>query len=90
MHQKRELALRLMSQGVAPAAVRQQLGVSKTWIYKVRQDAKREVTGWDGVERRINAARRQGRDRRTDPNRPGAGNDSGDRRKLHDRRSQST
>jgi DNA invertase Pin-like site-specific DNA recombinase len=35
---KRELAKRLLDQGLPPRMVARQLGASSTWIYKVRQE----------------------------------------------------
>ncbi len=36
---KRQLAQRLLSQGLPPRMVALQLGASTTWIYKIRQQA---------------------------------------------------
>ena len=85
MEEKRIIAVRLLNQGIAPSAVRQQLRVSKTWIYKVRQESMNRTAAWDGVERRQAAPRRSGLDRRVDPNRK---TESGiaDRRSGQDRR----
>jgi hypothetical protein len=85
MEEKRIIAVRLLNQGIAPSAVRQQLRVSKTWIYKVRQESKNQAAAWDGVERRIAPPRRSGRERRIDPNRKITGATS-DRRSGKDRR----
>lgn len=87
MEEKRTIAVRLLKQGIAPAAVRQQLRVSKTWIYKVRQESMNQTTAWDGVERRLGPPRRSGMDRRTDPSRKSDG--ASDRRSGKDRRSAS-
>ena len=81
MEAKRAVAVRLLNQGVAPSMVRQQLQVSKTWIYKVRQESAKPSATWDGIERRAAAPRRSGLDRRHDPNRA-----QGDRRSGRDRR----
>jgi hypothetical protein len=89
MEEKRIIAVRLLNQGIAPSAVRQQLRVSKTWIYKVRQESMNRTTVWEGVERRIAPPRRSGLDRRTDPARTIDGGRSGDRRSGQDRRSSS-
>ena len=85
MEEKRIIAVRLLNQGVAPSAVRQQLRVSKTWIYKVRQESMNQITAWDGVERRLGPPRRSGLDRRIDPTRKLDG--GSDRRSGQDRRS---
>jgi hypothetical protein len=86
MEEKRIIAVRLLNQGVAPSAVRQQLRVSKTWIYKVRQESMNRAAVWDGVERRTAPPRRSGRERRIDPNRQMTGA-TPDRRSGKDRRS---
>ena len=88
MEEKRIIAVRLLNQGIAPSAVRQQLRVSKTWIYKVRQESMNRAVAWDGVERRLGLPRRSGLDRRVDPSRKSDGA-TGDRRSGKDRRSAS-
>lgn len=87
MEAKRTMAVRLLNQGLSPSVIRQQLRVSKTWIYKVRQESMSRSTAWDGVERRISPARRSGADRRTDPTRQVGYGMPGERRSGHDRRS---
>lgn len=87
MEEKRIIAVRLLNQGVAASMVRQQLRVSKTWIYKVRQESMNRTTAWDGVERRVAPTRRSGLDRRTDPSRKIDGAGPSDRRSGKDRRS---
>jgi hypothetical protein len=86
MEAKRVMAMRLLNQGIAPSMVRQQLRVSKTWIYKVRQESLSQSATWDGVERRISPARRSGSDRRTDPTRQATYGMPGERRTGKDRR----
>jgi hypothetical protein len=86
MEAKRIMAVRLLNQGIAPSVVRQQLRVSKTWIYKIRQESMSRSAAWDGVERRISPPRRSGFDRRTDPTRQVAYGMPGERRSGKDRR----
>lgn len=80
MEAKRMMAVRLLQQGVSPGAVRQQLSVSKTWIYKVRQESIGAGLVWDGVERR------SGRDRRLDAAAAGLTGSFVERRSGRDRR----
>lgn len=89
MQEKRIIAVRLLNQGIAPSAVRQQLRVSKTWIYKVRQESMNRSDARDGVERRIAPPRRSGLERRIDPFRTLDGGRPRDRRSGQDRRSAS-
>lgn len=86
MDAKRAVAVRLLNQGIAPSVVRQQLQVSKTWIYKVRQESARRPATWNGIERRVSPQRRSGADRRCNPNRALDDTRSGDRRSGRDRR----
>jgi hypothetical protein len=86
MEAKRIMAVRLLDQGIAPAMVRRQLGVSKTWIYKIRQESMNRSPVWDGVERRTSSPRRSGTDRRTDPTRHILYGMPGERRSGKDRR----
>lgn len=89
MEAKRAVAVRLLDQGIAPSVVRQQLRVSKTWIYKVRQESRSQTPTWDGVERRVSPPRRSGTDRRTDLNRQIPYGMPGERRSGRDRRANS-
>jgi hypothetical protein len=89
MEAKRAVAVRLLDQGIAPSVVRQQLRVSKTWIYKVRQESRSQTPTWDGVERRVSPPRRSGTDRRTDPTRQIPYGMPGERRSGRDRRANS-
>ncbi len=59
MDAKRQLAKRLLDQGLPPRMVARQLGASTTWIYKVRQEFQGTI-GWNGMERRSGIDHRQG------------------------------
>jgi hypothetical protein len=85
MNAKRELAKRLLDKGVAPAAVMRELGMSKSWIYRVRAEAQPGASTWTGIERR-SGERRSGRDRRLAPERQIQLGMPGERRSGKDRR----
>lgn len=89
MEAKRSVAVRLLKQGIAPSQIRQQLRVSKTWIYRVRQESMTQKVEWDGVERRVSPSRRSRSDQDTDATRRTTFGPSRERRNGKDRRTPS-
>ena len=57
--ERRQLAQRLLSQGLRPKIVAKQLGVSPSWIYAVRQELSASKRSWHGAERRSGIDRRR-------------------------------
>jgi hypothetical protein len=61
---RRALARRLLAQGVKPLTVAQQLGVGRSWVYRLRDEIRAEAKAeaarrkWDGTERRKGEERR--------------------------------
>jgi transposase len=56
--ERRQLAKRLLGQGLRPKMVAKQLGVSPSWIYAVRQELNESQRSWQGTERRRGIDRR--------------------------------